>query len=115
MKYNGLFHNWHNRNRESIAYMMDETAPTIMDFKVADSPAYDPHIPEREVMRKPNGAGVRAAQAREDAVLDTLMKNSLERIQVQRDREQLTLALYRIESLEERVEQLELTESINQY
>ena len=115
MKYNGHHGVWHNRNRESIAYMLDETAPTIMDYKVADSPAYDPHIPERETMRKPNGAGVRAAQAREDAVLDTLMKNSLERIQVQRDREQLTLALYRIESLEERVEQLELTESINQY
>ena len=105
-KQNGIWHNrWHNRNRESI--------DRLMDFKVADTPAYDTHIAEREAMRKPNGAGVRAAQAREDAVLDTLMKNSLERIQVQRDREQLTLALYRIESLEERVEQLELTESIN--
>ena len=104
----GVWHNrWHNRNRESI--------DRLMDFKVADTPAYDPHIPEREVMRKPNGAGVRAAQAREDAIANTLMENSLERIQVQRDREQLTLALYRIEALEERVEQLELTESINQY
>ena len=100
------WHNrWNNRNRESI--------DRLMDFKHADTPAYDTHIAEREAMRKPNGAGVRAAQAREDAIANTLMENSLERIQVQRDREQLTLALYRIAALEEKCEQIQ--ELIEQY
>ena len=105
-KENGIWHNrWNNRNRESIE--------RLMDFKHADTPAYDTHIAEREAMLKPNGAGVRAAQAREDAIANTLMENSVERVQNERTMELLTEMIYRIEVLEEKCEQIQ--ELIEQY
>ena len=82
----GVWHNrWHNRNRESID----------------------------RLMQKPNGAGVRAAQAREDAIANTLMENSVERVQNERTMELLTEMIYRIEVLEEKCDQLQ--QLIDQY